>query len=52
MSDDITYTQIADAYGARWWVATRDRRAAPIGVGEDQHEALEALLRAEHKATT
>ena len=51
----VTYTHVADLRSiGRWacWEARREGQAAPVGYGDDQREALEALLRAEHKATT
>ena len=48
----VTYTQHIHVDGARQWEARREGQATPVGYGDDQREALEALLRAEHKATT
>lgn len=50
---DITYIRRVTNEGAeRWWEARREGQAAPVGYGDTEREALEALLRAEHKATT
>lgn len=49
----IIYERYYDPASDSYWVeATRIGQFAPVGYGDDQREALEALLRAEHKATT
>ena len=49
----IIYARYHDPASDSYWVeATRIGQFAPVGYGDDQREALEALLRAEHREAT
>lgn len=43
-----TFTLGSDGY----WEARREGQTAPVGHGDDQREAYEALIRAEHREAT
>ncbi len=56
MTAAVTYTLVTApasfVLGESWWEARREGQAAPVGYGDDQRDAYEALLRAERREAT
>ncbi len=52
MTAAVTFVRHGWNDDSDYWEARREGQAAPVGYGGEQHEALEALLCAEHREAT